>query len=161
MASYKRWTKEEIATLRKYYPDHAAKWAGWAELLPGRTAQAIQIRASIQGIRRAVSPRAWEAWSIREDAIVAEHYPERGPSWAGWADVLPERTKNAIRGRAYALGIHYKRYRGGKVWTEDMDKIVLRGALRISRETGHSVLAVGNRICTLADRARRGARNGK
>jgi len=45
------WTERELAALRRHYPNHGAKWDGWAAWLPGRTANAISIKASQCGVR--------------------------------------------------------------------------------------------------------------
>ena len=45
------WTERELAALRRHYPTHGAKWEGWADWLPGRTANAINIKASQCGVR--------------------------------------------------------------------------------------------------------------
>lgn len=77
------WSLRELEALREHYPDHGAKWAGWAEVLPGRTEGAIGLKASRLGIdcRRG----AWlenmsrgigeagemrERWSVAEDLAV-------------------------------------------------------------------------------------------
>lgn len=92
-----KWTEEELATLRKYYPEHGPSWFRWRELLPGRTRDAIQIRASHEGCVQ-----------------------RRRPAWR---------------------------------WTDLEDRLVLAAALRLSDETGRSVRAIGNRIQELARRA--------
>ena len=45
------WTERELDALRRHYPTHGAKWEGWADWLPGRTANAINIKASQCGVR--------------------------------------------------------------------------------------------------------------
>ena len=52
-------------------------------------------------------------WTAHEVAALIEHYPVRGPRWAGWPDVLPRRTPVAIQDRARRLGVT-SRHR----WTE-------------------------------------------
>lgn len=37
--------------------------------------------------------------------MLRAHYPERGPSWAGWREVLPNRTRSAIVKHARSLGL--------------------------------------------------------
>ena len=48
---------------------------------------------------------SWTGWSAAEDAMLVAHYQERGPSWRGWADLLPGRSKKAIKTRASRLGL--------------------------------------------------------
>lgn len=43
-------------------------------------------------------------WTPEEDAVVLEHYPRRGMKWDGWDELLPRRSRNAIRVRAHSLG---------------------------------------------------------
>ena len=93
-----KWTEEELATLRKYYPEHGPSWFRWRELLPGRTRDAIQLRASKDGCLQRKAGRSWR-------------------------------------------------------WTDLEDRLVLAAALRLSDETGRSVRAIGNRIQELARRA--------
>ena len=45
------------------------------------------------------------AWKRAEEDLLREYYPEYGPSWDGWAEVLPNRTKGAISSRATFIGI--------------------------------------------------------
>lgn len=47
----------------------------------------------------------WKAWTEREDAYLREHFTKRGPSWEGWATLLPGRTMWSIAKRAKSLGI--------------------------------------------------------
>lgn len=39
-------------------------------------------------------------WSEVEDNAVRQFYPRHGSKWAGWSEVLPNRTTKAISGRA-------------------------------------------------------------
>lgn len=50
-------------------------------------------------------PATWTGWSEAEDVMLREHYPVRGPKWAGWAEVLPGRSYTAITTRAHKLGV--------------------------------------------------------
>ena len=96
-------------------------------------------------------------WTPAEDAIVRERYPDYGPSWPGWAEVLKDRTPHAIGMRASKLGVRYD----GHAWTALEDRIVLAAALRVSRETGRSVCAIGGRLTVLAARAHARARRAR
>lgn len=42
-------------------------------------------------------------WSKHEDAILMAHYAERGPSWDGWKELLPDRSKGSISSRIARL----------------------------------------------------------
>lgn len=53
--SYSRdsvWTGAELDALRAHYPRHCPGWDGWAEALPGRTWQAIRLKAGRIGVYR-------------------------------------------------------------------------------------------------------------
>lgn len=47
------WTKEDVALLELYYPEHGPSWDGWTELLPNRSVNAITSMARSFGIRKA------------------------------------------------------------------------------------------------------------
>ena len=40
-----QWTVEEIALITTHYPANGIKWEGWKDVLPGRSANAIQFKA--------------------------------------------------------------------------------------------------------------------
>lgn len=46
------WTNEEVRALMVHYPLHGAEWPKWAEILPGRTVNAIRGHAKALGIPR-------------------------------------------------------------------------------------------------------------
>lgn len=53
--SYSResvWTGAELEALRAHFPHHGPGWDGWAEALPGRTWQAIRLKAGRLGLCR-------------------------------------------------------------------------------------------------------------
>ena len=91
-------------------------------------------------------------WTEEELATLREHYPEHGPSWRGWRELLPGRTRDAIQIRASYDGCARRRRHPWR-WTDLEDRLVLAAALRLSDETGRSVRAIGNRIQELARRA--------
>jgi len=95
----RRWSADEDAKIRELYPTHGMSWDGWAAELPGRSAQAIQRRASDIGI----SKKAW--WSTSEDSKIVELFPAHGRDWDGWAVELPARKPRAIADRARHLGV--------------------------------------------------------
>ena len=116
MSGYGRglsWTPEEDEAVRMHYPLHGPNWDGWAALLPGRTPKAVTQRASVLGvpvlpeIRSLMSSKANSkrvgTWTDEELAAIREHYPAHGPSWDGWAEVLPRRSNGAIKGKAKEL----------------------------------------------------------
>jgi len=42
-------------------------------------------------------------WSKHEDAILMAHYAKHGPSWEGWKELLPDRSKSSISTRVGRL----------------------------------------------------------
>ena len=44
-------------------------------------------------------------WSEVEDNAVRQFYPRHGSKWAGWSEVLPNRTTRAISAQAARLGV--------------------------------------------------------
>lgn len=57
-------------------------------------------------------------WSPTEDAIIREN-AEMGPSWEGYALLLPGRTQAAIMKRRQALGVSFKQPRARKTTARD------------------------------------------
>jgi hypothetical protein len=61
--------------------------------------------------RYGIQRRSWRKWTEEEDELIRLYYPEHGPSWSGWAKLMPERdaSKDSIAHRANHLGIKRKR----------------------------------------------------
>lgn len=123
------WTEEETRLLKELYPKHGGTWEGWAEALPGRTLRAIYRRAyqlgvSCDGTRNQTG--AYPRWTPEEIEILKEHYPMRGESWEGWADLLPGRNQRSIGQKAHTIGITYVGpHKGkGRMWTQAEDEAV-------------------------------------
>jgi hypothetical protein len=116
----RHWAPEEDEALRRLYPTHASGWAGWPDILPGRTPTAISNRAGTLGLctRRRVP------WTEGEDDAVRAHYPEHGRFWEGWEDLLPGRTPPAIARRAQLLKI--RKGSVGNRWSEAEEEAVAR-----------------------------------
>lgn len=60
-------------------------------------------------------------WTRSEDALLVDNYPTHGAAWPLWSDLLPGRTRFAIRSRASALGIQHS-----VLWSHDEDELVRR-----------------------------------
>ena len=45
-------------------------------------------------------------WTDAEIETLKAHYHEHGPSWLGWKELLPRRSKTAIQTRARKLDLH-------------------------------------------------------
>lgn len=44
-------------------------------------------------------------WSEHEDDLIREYYPDKGPAWRAWEELLPTRSMAAITQRAQKLGV--------------------------------------------------------
>lgn len=42
-------------------------------------------------------------WSSEEDDVVRTYFPKHGQRWPGWSEVLPGRSWDSIRTRAYRV----------------------------------------------------------
>lgn len=63
--------------------------------------------------------RDYHVWTPEEVDILRENYPERGGMWPGWADVLPNRTKQSICQHAHVLGLGTVVRAHGRSWSDD------------------------------------------
>lgn len=45
-------------------------------------------------------------WADDELDTLKRLYPLYGPSWDGWSDVLAGRSKDSLRSKAFAMGVH-------------------------------------------------------
>lgn len=65
-----RFTEEDDANIRRYYPTKGMKWDGWATLVPNHNVQSIASRANRLGL---VSINARELWTEAEDLVLLKH----------------------------------------------------------------------------------------
>ena len=67
------------------------------------------------------SPR----WTDDELATLEHHYPEHGPNWDGWSNLLPGRTQRAIANKAAKLSVTADTPRGpfGKYTPRELEII--------------------------------------
>lgn len=63
-------------------------------------------------------------WTEAEDALLREHYPEHGADWDRWAELLPGRSRFAIRTHASQAGIAALRHGKGALWKDREDEVV-------------------------------------
>ena len=54
---------------------------------------------------------ARKPWGEFEELALIEFYPRHGPSWFGWSEVLPSRTKDSISCKAGKIGLKAPNYR--------------------------------------------------
>lgn len=101
-------------------------------------------------------------WTVAEDDVLMQHR-DRGPSWEGYAQLLPSRSYNAIMARRKELGIAKARpgRLGGaqpKPWTPDEDRIILENLLRGPNWTGYATLLPDRSVSAIKKRRERLAR---
>ncbi len=60
-------------------------------------------------------------WSERELELLARYYPEKGPSWEGWAKVLDNRSPRAVMCMAFNIGA---KYRKPGSWSAEEDEVI-------------------------------------
>lgn len=65
-----RFTEEDDASIRRYYPIKGMKWDGWESLIPNHNTQSIAARANRLGI---ASFNAKEVWTEAEDLVLLKH----------------------------------------------------------------------------------------
>jgi hypothetical protein len=129
-----RWTEEDIALLREYYPTATAEEL--LQLFPDRTPMGIRKKARKLGIKSDTEkdwegyrndPERWSArwenrWTKEEDALLKEKYP------TATADELlslfPGRTPQSIRNRVYRLGIPCETPKRWKTFRRNCESIL-------------------------------------
>lgn len=91
------WTKEEIEILNKYYPIEGTEVI---KRLPNKTLSAIRTKANKTKIRSYAFGKPWDE---EEDNLLKKYYPDN--TCEKMTEFLPNRTKQAIKSRAGALGL--------------------------------------------------------
>lgn len=147
------WSPEEEAALAEHYPTHGADWAGWEDLLDGRTRLAIGAKARKMHL---TSPKHHRRWGPGEDAKLARHYPDHGADWDGWEGLLPGRSRRAIQCRAQDLGVrmeHRCANRPGSYSQEEDDAIIRHYPLHGAAWDGWGDVGVRRTAASLRSRA--------
>lgn len=94
-----------------------------------------------------------------EDDLIRTHYPDHGPTWSRWRDLLPGRSKDAISIRAHRLGITMVSPRERRErWSARDDVLLLRAMRGVMEDTGHSADEIQKRLRVLEERAHPRAR---
>jgi hypothetical protein len=95
------WSDDEDRRIRERYRDLGAD--ACLSVLTDRTRGAIQHRAHELG---ETTPKLSSdlPWDADEDQVIRQHYPDAG---SDLEDMLPGRTRRAIKERAHRLGITY------------------------------------------------------
>lgn len=81
-------------------------------------------------------------WSEAELSSLSEHYLEHGPSWSGWAELLPGRTRNAIAEKAMRGGLAERRK---AEWSEEELRLLEYVLLELSKRTGKAPSAIATK----------------
>ncbi len=132
MTAREKWTAEEVAVLKEHYRKHGAFWEEWDRLLPNRTRNAINKKASALGIAHE------RYWTPEEDAVLRMHYENKPGSWKGWRELLPHKTRKQQKDRAQQLGLISPHGKGG--WNDRQRKRLILAVRSVSLETGHTFL---------------------
>lgn len=114
-------------------------------------------------------------WTRAEDQMIADNYAHHGPSWPGWAEMMPDRGTVAIRNRAARLGVRSPVVVGGSRTTtaaaadgggtaaarqplpwEDRQRRALVRLFAVAQDaTGHSAADCSAELARLLGRRRR------
>lgn len=132
MTARVKWTAGEVAVLKEHYRKHGAFWEEWDRLLPNRTRNAINKKASALGIAHE------RYWTPEEDAVLEMHYENKPGSWKGWRELLPHKTRKQQKDRAQQLGLISPHGKGG--WNDHQRKRLILAVRSVSLETGHTFL---------------------
>ena len=93
-------------------------------------------------------------WTPTEDAIIREN-ADMGPSWEGYALLLPGRSKTAIMSRRQKLGVQFEiggaRKSGNRkkvrktrhalpdtIWTDEENEALVRSVVEMTERTNHT-----------------------
>ena len=64
------------------------------------------------------------AWGDDELEILRAYYPDHGPSWVGWEEVLPGRTERGIGHKANAIGLRHEPNRARRDEPDPVEAVV-------------------------------------
>ena len=95
------WTEEEDEQIVSIVQESGPKWCLIARQLPGRSDDAVRNRwKRLQG---KTSKEGGDMWSPEQDAFIQEMVMMHGNKWTKIADMLPDRSHNAVRNRLERL----------------------------------------------------------
>lgn len=75
--------------------------------------------------------KSYRQWSADEIDILTAHIGDHGPTWPGWESLLPGRSPDAIKGRAYRIAT--TRQSARKLAVAHDPESDARGAMRLLR----------------------------
>lgn len=85
-------------------------------------------------------------WTEEEEEIVRREWPDHGETWDGWDQLLPGRSRAAIRGAAHRMHVLRASW-----WTPEEDRVLLMAVLTVRRKTGRTAYSMANRLRYLAE----------
>ena len=74
-------------------------------------------------------------WTPEQDALIMAN-PDKGSSWEGWKELLPERSRHSINIRRYILGVSPSRDMAE--WTSEQKAALAHGMAEVCKATGHN-----------------------
>lgn len=102
------------------------------------------------------------SWTPAEDAIIREN-AHLGPSWDGYALLLPHRSRASIEARRKRLGVAFAHSGRQKSklpcsgpWTQEQDETLVLCAKVMVEQTGHSTAECATRLAEIVAAYRRG-----
>lgn len=101
--------------------------------------------------------RGAREWSPADEAALRRLYSVHGPSWSGWGEVLPGRSRGAITIHANALGLKVGR-KGKEAWEPHEDRALLALVEGAADRLGRTPDQVVERVAVLWMRRRREGR---
>lgn len=133
-ASVRRWTKDEVATIKKYYGTMSDNEL--LKLLPGRTMSSVMHFANKFKLskrkRSGENPfKLFPSWSAEEDRILLENYNQLPTDEL--VKLFPGRTWGGVKSRMYILKLKRDKYVWArrerfKPWKPDEDEVLIQNA---------------------------------
>lgn len=104
-------------------------------------------------------------WTGAEDAILIENIAKHGPSWEGWAELLPGRSAGAIKSRKATLGATGVKAKpeddGPAEWTDEQRRLLVESATTITQLCDHSLYECALELARIIKRYRRQKKGGR
>jgi DNA-binding transcriptional regulator YiaG len=134
----RRWSEQEVGTLRRLYP--MAPWVGLLAALPGRSRHSIHEMAKYLEIRRLKKRQTW--WTAAEKNMLAKLYPRS--TWPELIEALPRHPRASIAKMASML-----RLRRADACANASPYKIIRLLRKIRREKGLTQIDLAPIVGTL------------